>query len=68
MVIISVYYATGTVLPASILNSIVSKTYNTFITAPHISNSLPTNIREAQSILTFRCHLKTTTFSQRFHP
>jgi len=32
------------------------------ISAPHIWNSLPTNIREAHSLLTFRRHLKTHYF------
>ena len=32
------------------------------ISAPHIWNSLPTNIREAQSVLTFRRRLKTHYF------
>jgi len=39
------------------------------ISAPHIWNSLPTNIHEAHSILTFRRHLKTHYFqSGYFHP
>ena len=36
------------------------------ISAPHIWNSLPTNIREAQSVLTFRRHLKTHYFQSAF--
>ena len=36
------------------------------ISAPHIWNSLPTNIREAQSLLTFRRHLKTHYFQSAF--
>ena len=36
------------------------------ISAPHIWNSLPTNIREAQSLLTLRCHLKTHYFQSAF--
>jgi len=34
--------------------------------APHIWNSLPTNIREAQSLLTFRRHLKAHYFQSAF--
>jgi len=36
------------------------------ISAPDIWNSLPTNIREAQSLLTFRRHLKTHYFQSAF--
>ena len=36
------------------------------ISAPHIWNSLPTNFREAQSLLTFRRHLKTHYFQSAF--
>ena len=36
------------------------------ISAPHIWNSLPTNIREAQSLLTFRRHLETHYFQSAF--
>jgi len=43
-----------------------SRTFH--ISAPHIWNSLPANIHEVQSILTFRCHFKRTTFSQPFPP
>ena len=41
------------------------------VSAPHIWNALPSNIREAQSVLTFRRHLlisKRTAFSQPFPP
>ena len=36
------------------------------ISAAHIWNSLPTNIHEAQSVLTFRCHLKTHYYQSAF--
>ena len=36
------------------------------ISAPHIWNSLPTNVREAQSVHTFRRHLKTHYFQLAF--
>jgi len=36
------------------------------ISAPHIWNSLPTNVREGQSVLTFRRRLKTHYFQSAF--
>jgi len=33
----------------------------------HLWNSLPTNIREAQSILTFKRHIKTHYFQSAFY-
>ena len=36
------------------------------VSAPHIWNALPSNIREAQSVLTFRRHLKTNCFQSAF--
>ena len=58
---------------ASVVTKLVKPRHNlsfgshTFrISAPHIWNSLPTNIREAQSLLTLRRHLKTHYFQSAF--
>jgi len=60
------YYRSTTSLHSSGSHQLVKPRHNPSfgsrafrISGPHIWNSLPTNVREAQSLLTFRRHIKT---------